>query len=88
MLIETVNRANLHSHLVRYELDMVGKTLVDTLDVIDYRKAFPMSIVQYEAFKSYAIPLIKKTLKINKGKAVKVFDDFYTDYGLRIKKYR
>jgi hypothetical protein len=44
-----------------------------------------MTQEQHEEFKRYAIPLIKKIFKCNKGRAEQTFDWFNLQFGLRIK---
>jgi hypothetical protein len=45
-----------------------------------------MTQKQHEEFKRYAIPLLKKIFKFNKGKAESTFGWFDLQFGLRIKK--
>lgn len=80
-----VNRANITRHLIEYQLDMVGKRLVDTLDDDLWYFNWTMTQVQHEEFKRYAIPLLKKIFKFNKGRAEQTFDWFNLQFGLRIK---
>ena len=80
-----INRANITRHLIEYQLDMVGKRLVDTLDDDMWYFNWTMTQEQHEEFKHYAIPLIKKIFKCNKGRAEQTFDWFNLQFGLRIK---
>jgi hypothetical protein len=80
-----VNRANITRHLIEYQLDMVGKRLVDTLDDDMWYFNWTMTQEQHEEFKRYAIPLLKKIFKFNKGRAEQTFDWFDMQFGLRIK---
>jgi hypothetical protein len=80
-----VNRANITRHLIEYQLDMVGKRLVDTLDDDMWYFNWTMNQEQHEEFKRYAIPLIKKIFKCNKGRAESTFGWFDMQFGLRIK---
>ena len=80
-----VNRANITRHLIEYQLDMVGKRLVDTLDDDMWYFNWTMTQEQHEEFKRYAIPLLKKIFKFNKGRAEQTFDWFNLQFGLRIK---
>lgn len=83
---ETVNRANIVKHLIERELSMVGKTLVDTLDNDRWFFDWPMTYKQYEEFKAYAIPLLKKVFRFNSAKANSTFGFFWEHFGLRLKK--
>jgi hypothetical protein len=80
-----VNRENITKHLVEKELEMVGKTMLDTLDVEDWWFEFTMTRAQYEEFVSYSIKLIKKIFKVNTTKAHDIFKWYYKAFGLRIK---
>ena len=80
-----VNRSNITRHLIEYQLDMVGKRLVDTLDDDMWYFNWTMTQEQHEEFKRYAIPLLKKIFKFNKAKAEQTFDWFNLQFGLRIK---
>lgn len=80
-----VNRANITRHLIEYQLDIVGKRLVDTLDDDLWYFNWTMTTEQHRQFKGYAIPLIKKIFKCNKTRAESTFDWFNEQFGLRIK---
>jgi hypothetical protein len=80
-----VNRANITRHLIEYQLDMVGKRLVDTLDDDLWYFNWTMTPEQHMEFKRYAIPLLKKIFKFNKQKAEDTFQWFNLQFGLRIK---
>ena len=80
-----INRANITRHLIEYQLDMVGKRLVDTLDDDMWYFNWTMTQEQHEEFKRYAIPLLKKIFKFNKGRAESTFGWFDLQFGLRIK---
>ena len=80
-----INRANITRHLIEYQLDMVGKRLVDTLDDDMWYFNWTMTQEQHEEFKRYAIPLIKKIFKCNKSRAESTFGWFDMQFGLRIK---
>ena len=80
-----VNRANITRHLIEYQLDMVGKRLVYTLDDDMWYFNWTMTQEQHEEFKRYAIPLLKKIFKFNKGRAESTFGWFDLQFGLRIK---
>jgi hypothetical protein len=80
-----VNRENITRHLIEYQLEMVGKTMLDTLDDDKWYFNITMTKEQHDEFKRYAIPLLKKIFKFNKTKADSTFDWFNLAYGLRIK---
>lgn len=80
-----INRENIAKHLVEYELNMVGKTIEDTIDDDKWFFNFTMTSDQFEEFKKYAVDLIKKTFKCSKKRAERNFEWFNLGYGLRIK---
>jgi hypothetical protein len=80
-----VNRENISKHLIEYQLAMVGKSMMDTLDDDKWYFNITMTQEQHEEFKRYAIPLLKKIFKFNKAKAEQTFDWFDLQFGLRIK---
>jgi len=51
----------------------------------DWFHEWTMTTEQYEKFRAYAIPLLKKTFKFNTNKAKETFDWFNLQFGLRIK---
>lgn len=81
-----VNRTNISDHLVEYQLNMIGKTMLDVKDDEMWYFNNAMTQEQHEEFKRYAIPLLKKIFKFNKGKAEETFGWFSLQFGLRIKK--
>ena len=82
---KTINRTNISEHLVEYQLKIVGKTLLDIESDEDWYYNNTMTEEQHEEFKRYAIPLLKKIFKFNKGKAEQTFQWFDLQFGLRIK---
>jgi len=51
----------------------------------DWFHEWTFTTAQYEEFRAYAIPLLKKIFKCNTNKAKATFDWFNLQYGLRIK---
>lgn len=80
-----VNRTNISEHLVEYQLNMVGKTMLDVEGDEKWYINNTMTQEQHEEFKAYAIPLLKKIFKFNKSRAEKTFGWFDLQFGLRIK---
>jgi hypothetical protein len=80
-----ITRENITRHLIEYQLAMVGKSMMDTLDDDKWYFNITMTQEQHEEFKRYAIPLLKKIFKFNKAKAEQTFDWFDLQFGLRIK---
>ena len=82
---EPINRTNITTHLIEYQLNMVGKTIEQARELEDWYYQWTMTTKQFELFKAYAIPLLKKVFKFNKRKAEDTFGWFSLQYGLRIK---
>jgi hypothetical protein len=80
-----VNRTNISEHLVEYQLNMIGKTMLDVEGDEMWYFNNTMTQEQHEEFKRYAIPLLKKIFKFNKGRAESTFGWFNLQFGLRIK---
>jgi hypothetical protein len=80
-----ITRENCARHLVEKELEMVGKTMIDTIDDMEWYSNITMTKVQHEEFRKYSIALIKKIYKVNTSKAEGIFNWFDFAYGLRVK---
>lgn len=80
-----VNRANISEHLVEYQLNMIGKTTEEARKLEDWYHQWTMTTTQFELFKAYAIPLLRKVFKFNKQRAENTFSWFNLQFGLRIK---
>lgn len=80
-----VTRENIEKYLLEYQLEIIGKHLVDTLDDDLWYFNFTMTRVQRDEFRKHAIKTIQRVLKCNRGKAYDIFDHFVGNLGLRIK---
>jgi len=80
-----VNRENVAEHLVDYQLEMVGKSIQEAYMTKEWYSKWTMTTEQHEAFKAYAIPLLKKVFKCRKERAESTFNWFDLQFGLRIK---
>jgi hypothetical protein len=80
-----INRFNIAEHLVDVQLKMVNRTMFEAMQNPDWFHEWTMTTEEYEKFRAYAIPLLKKTFKFNTNKAKSTFDFFNLQYGLRIK---
>ena len=79
-----ITKQNLGDHLIEYQLAMVGKELSDILDDPEWYRNNTMTQEQFEEFKAYAIPLIKKVHRCSKTMAAGLFAWFDLSLGLRI----
>jgi hypothetical protein len=80
-----INRENIGNHLVDYQLNMIGKSMQEAYMTKEWYNKWTMTLEQHEEFRAYAIPLMKKVFKINKGRAEANFEWFDLEFGLRIK---
>jgi hypothetical protein len=80
-----INRENIAEHLVDYQLEMVGKSMQEAHMTKEWYSKWTMTTEQHEAFKAYALPLLKKVFKCNKSRAESTFNWFDLKFGLRIK---
>ena len=80
-----INRSNIMRHLIEYQLDIVGKRLVDTLDDDNWYSNWTMTSEQRIEFNKYAIKTMKKVFKFNTSKAKENTNWFNNQFGLRIK---
>ena len=84
-LLTKVTRETIQSHLLSYQLHLVKKTQLDIMSDDKWRFNWTITWEQYNQFRGYAIPLLKKIFRYNKTKAENTFDWFYQNFGLRIK---
>lgn len=82
--IMKVTRSNIAEHLVEYQLSLIGKTVQDAVKTHEWKTQWNFTQEDYDKFKAYSIPLIKKTFKCNRKKAESTFDWFYLNFGLKI----
>lgn len=80
-----INRTNIAEHLIRYQLEMIGKTWEEAQVDDMWFFNWTMTEEQHNQFKGYSIPLIKKVFKCNKLRAEHTFSWFILEFGLRIK---
>jgi len=80
-----INRTNITEHLVRYQIEMIGRTWEEAQNDDMWFFNWTMTQEQADQFKSYSIPLIKKIFKCNKGRAEQTFNWFLREFGLKVK---
>ena len=80
-----ITRDNITKHIVEYQLKMVGKTLLDTLDDDNWYFNITMTQTEFDEFRKYAVKLIRKTFRCNRLRGESTFDWFNMQFGLRIK---
>jgi len=71
-----INRSTIATHLLEYQLNIVGKKLSSLLEEDKWRFKWTITREQHEEFKQYSLFLIQKIFKINKNKAKETFEFF------------
>jgi hypothetical protein len=85
MTIQRINRKNIISHLLEFQLALAGKKITDMMDAHNWRFEFTITNDQLGQFRNYSVPLLKKIFRFNKIKAEETFEWFWKNFGLRIK---
>lgn len=78
------NRTNIARHLLEYQLNIIGKTTVDTKKNSNWFKEWTITDSDHELFKQYAINALKKVFKFNTSKAKTTFEWWNLQFGLKI----
>lgn len=78
-----ITRANIAEHLLEYQLSLIGKTVKEAICNKEWLREWSLPKEKSEEFKKYAIPLIKKVFKCNKGKATSTFNWWDLNWGLK-----
>jgi len=79
-----INRLNVSEHLLEFQFNILGKTMVDTINEVDWKKEWKLTVKQKTLFKSYATEILKKVFRFNASKARETYEFFNTEFGLKI----
>lgn len=82
--MEKITRENLATHLIDFQLKMIGKTIDDIKDDPEWYYNNTLTREQITDFNVYALPLIKKVYKCNTNRAKLILSMFDLNYGLRV----
>jgi hypothetical protein len=82
--MEKVTRDNITTHLIDFQLKIIGKTIFDIKDDPEWYHNNTLTVEQIADFNVYALPLIKKVFKCNSNKAKDILGWFDLGYGLRV----
>lgn len=80
-----ITRSNVARHILEYQLNLVGKKTSDTKLNDNWADDWTITQREYDYLHSYSIPLLKKVLKVNKTKALEIFDWWFMMFGLKQK---
>jgi len=83
--MKKIKRENIEEHLMEYQLNLLELTMLDACFNHKWREEWTLTKEQANKFKTYSIPLIKKTLKCSKTNAQIALDRFIETYGLKVK---
>ena len=79
-----ITRLNVAEHLLEYQFSLIGKTKMDAIMDETWIVGWTLTPEQYQQFRSYAIPLLKKVFKCNTNKAKNTFEWFMMQFGLSV----
>jgi len=80
-----ITKDNILEHLVEYQFNLIELTTLDALFEKDWRKKWTLTPEQFEQFRKYSIPLLKKIYKFNTNKAKWNFEWIVDKFGLKVK---
>jgi len=78
-------RLTMIQHLIEYQISLIDKTIVDTLENENWHSEWSINQAQYNDLEKYSISIIRKTFRCSKAKGLKTFKWFYDVFGLQIK---
>jgi len=78
-----INRINVSEHLLEYQFNIIGKTMVNTVTEPNWKNEWEMNEKQKEMFKSYSLRLLKKIFRFNTSKARETYEFFENNFGLQ-----
>ena len=79
-----INRENVSEHLLEFQMNILGKTMADTIHETSWKKDWKLTHKQKTVFKSYATGVLKKVFRFNTSKARETYDFFDKNFGLSI----
>ena len=78
-----INRTNIATHLLEYQLNLIGKTTANSNTEPDWFNTWTIKESDYMLLNFYSIALLKKVFKFNSYKARETFDWWYMQFGLK-----
>ena len=77
-------REEINRKLVSMQMEMIGLTYEDAMNTPEFWRVYTLTTEQTEEWRKKALPLVKKTFKINTAKAKSIIAFFEGTLGLRI----
>lgn len=79
-----INRINVSEHLLEFQFNILGKTMSDTTNEVDWKEKWKLTQKQKDMFKSYSHQVLKKVFKFNGSKARETYEFFDSNFGLSV----
>jgi hypothetical protein len=79
-----INRINVSEHLLEFQFNILGKTMFNTTQELDWKEKWKLTQNQKNLFKSYAHLILKKVFKCNSSKASETYEFFDSNFGLSV----
>jgi len=76
-------REEINRKLVSMQMEMIGLTYEDAMNTTEFWRIYSLTTEQTLEWRKQALPLIRKTFKVNKGRGERIMSMFELDLGLR-----
>ena len=80
-----INRDNIYQHLLEKQFNLIDMTIQNALLERGWKEKWTITKAQLQQLENYSVPLLKKTFKFSKKKAVATFAWFLLQHGLKVK---
>lgn len=77
-------REEINRKLVSMQMEMIGLTYEDAMNTPEFWRVYTLTEEQSIEWRKKALPLIRKTFKVNKSRGEMIMAMFELDLGLRI----
>jgi len=76
-------REEINRKLVSMQMEMIGLTYEDAMNTPEFWRVYTLTTEQTEEWRKKALPLIRKTFKVNKSRGEMIMATFEVTLGLR-----
>ena len=76
-------REEINRKLVSMQMEMIGLTYEDAMNTPEFWRVYTLTTEQTIEWRKKALPLIRKTFKVNKARGERIMAMFELDLGLR-----
>ena len=77
------HREEINRKLVSMQMEMIGLTYEDAMNTPEFWRVYTLTTEQTIEWRKKALPLIRKTFKVNKARGERIMALFELDLGLR-----